>query len=272
MSLAKSVPYGLKLQECKRLRLCEPPPVSYMPVKDEVQEEVSKMRNLPIKTSIKKDTTLNFFMWHNNGTKAAFLMHVTAVLDAIKKHGHFKAYGTTQKVYVEKRKAVMSAMAGLALLDGTSKGSGKLGKRLKKAKEAKAKSKEAKGATAVPKDPMKATFQANLTKAKKAAEDAKGAMTAAASKMFAFYLNLLSSKSEYAWNKIVIKQMESDLYVNLQGVSLEGPRGISCKTFNNCVCFHLLTLFPINEAQQEKYYIINVHKKPQRINKRQFVL
>jgi hypothetical protein len=35
--------------------------------------------------------------------------------------------------------------------------------------------------------------------------------------------------------------------------------------------FHLLTAFPINAAEQEKYYITNVFKKPQRINVRQFV-
>ncbi len=67
----------------------------------------------------------------------------------------------------------------------------------KKAKDAKAKSKEAKGATKVPKDPMRATFQADLEKAKNAAKDAQDAMTAAASKMFAFYLNLLSLESKY---------------------------------------------------------------------------
>jgi hypothetical protein len=59
--------------------------------------------------------------------------------------------------------------------------------------------------------------------------------------------------------------------VNLQGVSLEGPRGLSSKLFNNCVMLHLLTAFPINAAEQEKYYILNVLKKPQRITVRQFV-
>jgi hypothetical protein len=71
--------------------------------------------------------------------------------------------------------------------------------------------------------------------------------------------------------KVVGEQMESDLYVNLQGDSLEGPRGISCKLFNDGVMFHLLTAFPINVAEQERYYISNVLKKPQRINVRQFV-
>ncbi len=73
------------------------------------------------------------------------------------------------------------------------------------------------------------------------------------------------------WNKTVLKQMESNLFVTLQGVSLEGPRGMSCKSFNDCMMFHLLTTFPINAAEQEKYYITNVLKKPQPVNVRQFV-
>jgi hypothetical protein len=266
MSLAKTVPDSLNPQECKRLRLCETPPVPYMSVKDEVQEEVSKMRNLQIKTSLKKGTTLNFPVWHDNGTK-----------EAIKKRGYFKDYEKAQQAYVEHKQVVKSAKASLALLDRTSKGSGKSRKLKKaketeaKAKEAEAKSKEAEGVIKVPKDPMKAAFQVDLEKAKKATEDAQDAMTAAASKMFAFYLNLLSPESKYLWNKIVVEQTKSDLIVNLQGVTHEGPRGMSCKLFNNWVMFHLLTVFPINMAEQEKYYITNVLKKPQPINVRQFV-
>jgi hypothetical protein len=234
-------------------------------VKEEVQEEVSKMKNLQIKTSIEKDTTLNFPMWYNNKTKEAFLMHVAVVLDAIKKCGHFKDYKNAQKANVEQQEVVKSAKTGLALLGKTSEGSGKLSKKSKKAKEAEAKFKEADGATKVPKDPVKANFQANLEKAKKAAKDAKGAMTTAASKMFAFYSNLLSPKSKYAWNKIAGEQTESNPYVNLQGVSLEGPRRMSRKLFRNCMVFHLLTMYPINAAEQEKYNIANVLEKHQRI-------
>jgi hypothetical protein len=89
MSILKSVPEGLKPQECERVKLRKPPPVPYVPTKDEVQDEVAKLRNLEIKTTIEKDTMLNFPVWHKNGTREAFLMHVTAVLNAIKKHGHF---------------------------------------------------------------------------------------------------------------------------------------------------------------------------------------
>ncbi len=170
------------------------------------------------------------------------------------------------------------------MLKGTS--AGRTSKRKKKAlakakeaaKEALAKAqktepetKDAEEALEVTDNSMKAGFQADLEKAKQAQETAQGAMTTAVNLMFTFYLNLPSPKSKYTWNKIVIKQMEGDPYVNLQGVSLEGPRGMSHKLFNDCVMFHLLTAFPINAAVQEKYYILNVLKKPQRINMRQFI-
>ncbi len=100
---------------------------------------------------------------------------------------------------------------------------------------------------------MKAGFLEDLEKAKQAQSTAKGAMTAAVSKMFTFYSNLLSPESKYSWNKIVGKQRENDSYINLQGDDLEGPRGMSCELFNDCIMFHLLTVFPINAAEQEKY-------------------
>jgi hypothetical protein len=135
MSLLKSVPEGLKPQECKRIKLCKPPPVPYVPTKDEVQDEVTKIRNLEIKTTIKKDTTLNFLVWQENRTCKAFLMLVTAAFDAIKKRGHVKNYKNAAKEYEEAKKAIESAKAGLSLLDRTGEKAKKSGK--KKTKEGK---------------------------------------------------------------------------------------------------------------------------------------
>jgi hypothetical protein len=280
MSLLKSVPNGLKPQECKLTKLREPLPVPYVPTMDEVQEEVAKLRNLKIKTTIEKDTTLNFLEWHKNKTCEAFLMHVTAVLDAIKKRGHFQDFKKAEKVHKEAKKAVESARAGLSLLDGTGaklrrfckeEAKEATEKALAKAQDSESKAREAKEASEMNNDSMKAGFLEDLEKAKQAQSTAKGAMTAAASKMFTFYSNLLSPKNKYTWNKIIGKQTESDPFVNLHGDSLEGPRGMSCELFNDCIMFYRLTAFPINAAEQVKYYISNVLKKPQRINVRQFV-
>ncbi len=83
------------------------------------KKRLQKLRNLEIKTTIEKDSTLNFPVWHKNGTREAFLMHVMAVLDAIKKHGLFLDYKKAEKVHEEAKKAVESARAGLSLLDCT---------------------------------------------------------------------------------------------------------------------------------------------------------
>ncbi len=286
------VPDHLKPQECKRIKLREPPPVPYVPEKDKVQEEISKMRNMEIKTTIEKDTTLNFPVWQENRTRKAFLMHVTAVLDAIKKRGHFGDYDKATFKYKEASKAIASARAGLSLLEKTAKKASKEKKKNQKEKSKESeKTKEGKDVTPkataeapVPKaavqeaevapatdDQMKANFSADLDKAKQALRIAKGAMNAAASKMFAFYLNLLSPESKYTWNKIISEQTESNPYVNLQGEAMQGPRGMLHQSFLDCVMFHLLTAFPINAAEQKKYYITNVLKKPQRVNVRQFV-
>ncbi len=206
-----------------------------------------KLRNLEIKTTIKKDTTLNFQVWCKNGTRKAFLIHVTAVLDAIKKRGHFYNYGKAAKDHEESTKAVESARAALSLLDGPGAKAKKLQKKIKEVKkDATAKvqdsDSDAKEAEDAPEadDEMKAGFLGDLEKAKQSQRTAKSAIIIAANKMFAFYSNLLSPESKYAWNKIVSEQMESDPYVNLQGESLEGPRGMSRKSINDCMIFHLL--------------------------------
>ncbi len=126
-------------------------------------------------------------------------MHVTAVLDAMKKRGHFSNYDKAQKAHEEAAKAAESAEAGLALLKGTSEKTSKRKlKKLAKAKEAtkealakaqetKPEPQEAVAVPAAPDDLMKAGFQVDLEKALQARETAQGAMTAAASLMFAFY-------------------------------------------------------------------------------------
>jgi hypothetical protein len=64
--------------------------------------------------------------------------------------------------------------------------------------------------------------------------------------MIQFYANLLSLDAKYAWNKIVREQTETDPYKDLKDVSRKGPRGLSRESFDDCIMFHLLTVFPNN--------------------------
>jgi hypothetical protein len=217
MSMLKMVPDGLKARECKQIKLCKPPPVPYVLVKDEVQDEVARMRSMEIKTTLEKDTTLNFAVWQENGTCKAFLMHVTAVLDVIKKRGHLDDYEKAAWQYEKSKEAMETARAGLSLLQESMRKSSKEKKKTKegkkvapaKAPESVSAAKEAEVAPAA-NDDMKASFSSDLEKAKQSQRSAKGARTTAATKMFSFYSNLLSPESKYAWNKIVSKQMEGN--------------------------------------------------------------
>jgi hypothetical protein len=119
---------------------------------------------------------------------------------------------------------------------------------------------------------VQAEYVSDIKQTQEAAENAKAkGEQAAAVDMLQLYANLLSINAKYAWNKIVHKRMASDPYMDLQGCSNKGPRGFLCKSSDDCVMFHLLTMFPSNAAEQDWYYITNVLKTPQRISVRQFV-
>ncbi len=87
--------------------------------------------------------------------------------------------------------------------------------------------------------------------------------------MFQLYANLSSVDARCAWNKIVHEQTKANPYTDLQGLTRKGPRGMLGKSFEDCVMFHLLNVFPNNAAEQERYYITNVLKKSQHVSIRQ---
>ncbi len=118
---------------------------------------------------------------------------------------------------------------------------------------------------------LRTAIKAEPKQALEAAEEATTKRDKAAEDMFQLYASLLSVDARYAWNKIVQEQTNVDPYTDLQGLTRKGPRGMSRKSFEDCVIFHLLTVFPNNAAEQERYYITNVLKKPQRVSIHQFV-
>jgi hypothetical protein len=285
MLIVKAVPEGIKDRECKRFALRERPPVLYVPEKDPVQETVSLLKSdRSLKTTIGADAELRLPIWHY-GTCEAFLMHVSLALDTIKKLGTFKAYKEAHEAYVEQCNVAKQAKANMSLFTtptskgekatkkGTEKASKKAsGKNCSEEKEkASQKTKEGAASSNAPAQDLCKECKALYEKAMFVKETAKNQKEAAATEMFQFYANLLSSDAKYEWNKIVREQTEADPFKDLKGVSRKGPRGLSRKSFDDCIMFHLLTVFPNNAVEQEKYYRSNVLKKPQRVGIRQFV-
>jgi hypothetical protein len=191
-------------------------------------------------------------------------MHVSSTLDAIKKQGTFKAYKEAHEAYVEQHKVARQAKANMALFTtltregekaskkAAEKASEKAsGKNCSEKEKASQKAKEGAALSDAPAPDLCKEYKVLYKKAMFAKETAKNKKEAAATKMFQFYANLLSLDAKYAWNKIVWEQTEADLYKDLKCVSRKGPRGLLRESFDDCVMFHLLTVFPNNAAEQE---------------------
>ena len=66
-------------------------------------------------------------------------------------------------------------------------------------------------------------------------------------------------------------QISANPWTDLKGTVHAEPQSPSVQSFEDCVTFHLMTIFPQDEAEQERYYV-NVHlKKPARVLFRHFV-
>ncbi len=75
MSASKSVPEGLKNQECEKGNRKKRPPIPYMPVVNEFQEAVAKGKEYSYKIKLPDKTKFSVPIW-DSGTQEAFLIHV----------------------------------------------------------------------------------------------------------------------------------------------------------------------------------------------------
>ncbi len=65
------------------------------------------------------------------------------------------------------------------------------------------------------------------------------------------------------WDKIVSSQVGAASWTNLKGKEHKKEHDKSMESFQDCITFHLLDMFPGDAAKQQRYYINNVLKKPQ---------
>jgi hypothetical protein len=271
MSLAKAVPEGIKDRECKRFTLQERPPVPFVPEKDPVQEMVSLLKSdQSLKTTIGADAELRQPIWHC-GMHEAFLTHVSSALDVIKKRGTFKAYKEAHEAYLEQKEVAKQAKAALALFMASTSEGEKASEKASRKEPAKKssekekapeKTKEGSALAKAPAPELHNEYQALYDKATFVKETAKNKRKTAATEMFQFYANLLSWDAKYAWNKIVQEQTEANSFKDLQGVSRKGQRGLLCESFDECIMFHLLTVFPNSTAEQKSITFPTCSRSP----------
>ena len=96
-------------------------------------------------------------------------------------------------------------------------------------------------------------------------KEAQEAKATAAEGFFLLYANLLSEEARLRWDKIVSCQVGTAPWTDLQGNEHKKEREKSMESFQDCITFHLLDMFPGDAAEQQRFYISNVLKKPQRV-------
>ena len=259
MSLAKAVPDGQNDHKCTKMALGQRPPIPYVPEKDSVQETASAYKDNHLKTLINKGTELRVPI----GTlvRARLFSFMWDLRRSDQEKVYFKSYKEYSGTFADKCDKIKQLQSQLAELDETS------GTYRKSNKNAKETTVEASSTSST----LRADIMNELKQAMEATEEATARRDKAAEDMFKLYANLLSVNARYAWNKIVQEQTNANPNTDLQGLTKKEPRGFLCKSFEDCVMFHLLTVFPNSAAEQERYYIMNVPKKPQCISICQFV-
>ena len=115
-------------------------------------------------------------------------------------------------------------------------------------------------------DDLKASLK-NALLEKKVAQEAKAM---AAEGFFSLYANLPSKDARFHWDKIVSSQVGTAPWTDLQGNEHKKEREKSMESFQDCITFHLLDMFPSNAAKEQHFYISNMLKKPQRVLVRYF--
>jgi hypothetical protein len=205
-------------------------------------------------------------------------MHVSSALNTIKKWSTFKAYKEGYDTYVEQKEATKEAKANLQLFatpasegkkadkKGTEKTSVEAsGKNRSEKEKASQKTKEGMTQVDATAPDLCAECKALYEKATATKEAAKIQKDAAATKMFQFYANLLSSDVKYTWNKIVWEQTGADPYKDLQGVSrkAQGDLRVSHSTTASCSTFSLC--FPTMQLSKRSITFPTCSRSPSRL-------
>jgi hypothetical protein len=245
MSEAKSVPKGLKDQEVEKGNVKKRPPVPYVPIVDEVQDAVNKTKGKEGTYTIKllDKTQFTVSIW-DTGTPEAFLIHVQTAVSACKRKGLFSDFevATDDVVNLNEKLATYREVLATA----------KAGKK--------------KGSTVEPPADVEESVQDALAALAVAREE----QLTAAEGFFSQYANLLTEDARYHWDKIVESQCDTAPWVDLQGKEHPRARKKGRRSFDDCVNFHLLTVFRTDAAERQKVYISNTLKKPQRVPVRYF--
>ena len=249
MSERSGVIKGLKDQECEKGAISRRPPIAYVPVTDEVQEQLNS--SLSGKRTEKLTTpdgvTFHVGIWYS-GTPEQFLLHVKQAMHSVKRAGLVDEYSTAIKKRIAAHAKYDKAVTSIVNYEKKNKEEGPF-----------------RDYEAVLKE-LKAERDAHLEEQ----TEAEATRAVLADSIFTQYANLLSVEQRGAWEKIVEQKVDVTGWTDLRGRKHKKKRGKTYKHFLECTVFHLQTVFDEDAAERQQIYISSHLKKPQRVTVRAF--
>jgi hypothetical protein len=97
------------------------------------------------------------------------------------------------------------------------------------------------------------------------------AVESASQAIFMQYATQLSETARRPWSTIVGEQINCEPWVDVYGKEHPEKRPASWTSFLECIQLHLQTVFRTDAAEQERFYISNGLKKPNKVPIRDFV-
>jgi hypothetical protein len=249
MSEQSGIIKGLKDQECEKGAISRRPPIAYVPVINEIQEQLNN--SLSGKRTEKLTTpdgvTFHVGIWFS-GTAEQFLLHVKQAMHSVKRAGLVDEYYSAREKRINAHKEWDKTVSAIVKYEKDNKENGPY-----------------RNAEAVLKE-LKEERDALL----EAQTEAEAERVVLADSIFTQYANLLSVEQRGAWEKIVEQKVDISGWTDLRGRKHTKKRGKTYKHFLECTVFHLQTVFDEDATECQQIYISSQLKKPQRVSVRAF--
>jgi hypothetical protein len=238
VSASSKVPEGLKDSECEKGNLGARPPIPYVPPTDLLQ---AKENSDSIKLKLPDGTVISMTIFAK-GNPEEYLQHVIAVLRLINQKGLDTKCRESAKELL-KTSQVLEALKRESV--GTEKASASRNDQEAQKEE--------------------------LKQTQEMCELAKKEHDEAVAQVYEFLRNLLGGDPQAQWDRICREMHERDSWASLTGAKNEGKRPRTWASFKDCLELHKLTVFTIDAAERQKFYIQQGVRKPQRATVRQYV-
>ncbi len=229
-SSLKSPPEGLKAFKCEKGKSSAQPPILYVPPTDLIKKQEGEQ------IKVKMPNGTNFLMTaFTSSTNEDYLVHIIAVLRIIKNKG----MAAEIKAAWLAIPAIRKEMAPFLQVPPD-------------------KSKEA-----------KTLCLASLEQFKSILKVKKGTAIVVTGRAYEMFRLFVVGDQQTQWDKIVQEMHTKDPWIGVDGASHKGIRVRSWSAFLDFIELHKLTIFPVDAAEKQRYYMVQTNNKPQQVKVRQ---